>query len=488
MTDYELEQKLKKAVEAHTPDVLDNILARCDDAKSFSRDYNQPKPINFKRYFSIAAAVAVVIGGIAFGRSMLMPNVNPAEVASVVSFDVNPSVEMQLDAEQNVIDLVPRNDDAEKIVENIDIDNAELDIAVDALLFSMIQQGYIDDSSNSILITVEDADKARAVELQEKVTTEVNSVLTASSVEASILSQHISEEVPEVSQIKENYDISTGKAALVNQITSSNPALSTEILANLSVNELNLLASNPVNTPSEVVTTGTPSQGDYIGTDAAITTALASAGISQSDVIGNISVDFDLENGILVYEVEFKTAEFEYEFDIDASNKTVVNFSTEAIQSSDDDDDNDDTNDTDDDNDDNDDDIIIVNPTPNVPVDVVTPTTPYVDYDDEDDDGDDDDDDNEANDVDDDNDDNDDDADDSVDDNSDDIVDDDNDDIDDIQDDIDDNDDIQDDSDDSNDDDADDSNDDSDDDADDSDSNDDDDDNDDDSSDDDDDK
>ena len=30
MTDRDIEMKLKKAVEVHTPDVLDNILRKCD--------------------------------------------------------------------------------------------------------------------------------------------------------------------------------------------------------------------------------------------------------------------------------------------------------------------------------------------------------------------------------------------------------------------------------------------------------------------------
>ncbi len=386
MTDRELEQKIKKAVEAHTPDVLDNILARCDEAKRLSQEIKQPRVINFKRYIALAASFAVVIGGIVFGRSMLMPPTEtPAEIASVVAFDVNPSVEIRLDASEKVVELFANNADAEKIVENVDVNGAELNIAVDAIVYSMISHGYIDDISNSILISIEDEDPTRGAELQAKVAKEVNSVLTSSSINASVLSQYIDEDFDEITT---EYQISTGKATLVDEIATKNPELEIEYLTQLSINELNLLSTNPKNTPTDVTASGTPSDGKFIGVEMAIAAALANAGVTENDIIGGIEVEYDMENGVMVYEIEFETKEFDYDYDINAQTSTVENVQTEQNQVEVDDDDDDEDEDIDDELEADDDDDNYVRPTQTTSPNVNPTTNPTFNDDDDDDDDD----------------------------------------------------------------------------------------------------
>ncbi len=375
---------------------------------------------NIKKYVSIAAAAAVVVGGVAFGASQFAPEAQP-EIASIVSFDVNPSIELRLGADSKVIEVVAQNADAEAIIKGMDLKGADMNTAANALIGSLLQNGYIDEVANSILISVEDTDEARGKELQEKLSTEINTILQASAVNASILAQFIDDEITEVDEIANFYNMSTGKATLINEIMTANPTLEIEDLVELSVNELNLVASNPKNTPENVTSTGTPSASEFISEEDAIAAALAAAGITTTDLIGEIEVEFDMENGVIVYEVEFDTATGELDFNINAENAEVV------IEL---DDDNDDM---DDDNDDDNDDAIA-----STPSDI--PAENDDDNDDLDDDNDDldddfddiDDNDNDMDDLDDDFDD--------IDDNDDDMddLDDDFDDIDDIDDDMDD--------------------------------------------------
>jgi uncharacterized membrane protein YkoI len=56
----------------------------------------------------------------------------------------------------------------------------------------------------------------------------------------------------------------------------------------------------------------------YIGKDAAINIALAHAGLERSKV-RDLKCELDRENGIMVYEVEFESGQFDYEYDIDAA-------------------------------------------------------------------------------------------------------------------------------------------------------------------------
>ena len=70
-------------------------------------------------------------------------------------------------------------------------------------------------------------------------------------------------------------------------------------------------------------TVGYPPNDGYIGRQAAIRSALAHAKFNESDV-RRLKCELDREDGVMVYEVEFKKDGFEYDYDIDAKTGTVV--------------------------------------------------------------------------------------------------------------------------------------------------------------------
>ena len=61
----------------------------------------------------------------------------------------------------------------------------------------------------------------------------------------------------------------------------------------------------------------------YIGKEAAISAALAHAGLERSKV-RDLQCELDRENGIMVYEVEFESGLYDYEYDIDAATGKVL--------------------------------------------------------------------------------------------------------------------------------------------------------------------
>jgi uncharacterized membrane protein YkoI len=73
---------------------------------------------------------------------------------------------------------------------------------------------------------------------------------------------------------------------------------------------------------------GYPPNDGYIGEQAAIRVALAHAKFNEADV-QHIKCELDRENGLMVYEVEFKRGGFEYDYDIDARTGTVVKYKKE---------------------------------------------------------------------------------------------------------------------------------------------------------------
>lgn len=90
--------------------------------------------------------------------------------------------------------------------------------------------------------------------------------------------------------------------------------------------------SNPTPSPSSTKNTAseqfssTPdsSQNAKISKDDAKRIALENAAVSESDIF-DYEIELDYERGILSYEISFETKDFEYDYDINAKDGTIIN-------------------------------------------------------------------------------------------------------------------------------------------------------------------
>lgn len=80
----------------------------------------------------------------------------------MVSLDVNPSIQLQVNSKERVLSADALNDDAQVILEGMDLKGTQLNVAVNAIVGSLLQHGYLDKISSAILISVEDQDLQRA--------------------------------------------------------------------------------------------------------------------------------------------------------------------------------------------------------------------------------------------------------------------------------------------------------------------------------------
>ena len=85
--------------------------------------------------------VAVLGGGVSFYQNH--------RVDSVIGIDVNPSIELSVNRNEKVLQANPLNEDAETILDDMNLKNVDLDIAVNALIGSMVRNGYLSELDNS---------------------------------------------------------------------------------------------------------------------------------------------------------------------------------------------------------------------------------------------------------------------------------------------------------------------------------------------------
>ena len=324
MDERELEQRLRTAVEHAAPDPLDRILAACGPQAGTVLPFEAPKKKRRWAPLAVAAALVVMCCG-AFGISSWR---GANAVDSVVMLDVNPSLSMTVSSKERVLSVTPFNQDAEVILGDMDLTGTDLDVAVNALIGSMLQNGYLSDIQNAILVSVENQDAAKSAQLQQHLTDTINSVFQGGSLEGAVLSQTVTESA-DLNALAQQYGISVGKASLIQEVIAQDSTLTFASLAPLSVNEIALIAESRHLTTQAVTQTGTASTKAYITAEEAKNAALAHAGIAESSV-AQLEIEFDSEDGLMVYEVEFYAGGTEYDYDINARTGEVVNFSREG--------------------------------------------------------------------------------------------------------------------------------------------------------------
>ena len=316
MTNEKIEQRLAAALEKTAPDDVSGVLSRCEERKGTEKPMTVQKTTKRRWTTLVAAGLALMLLG---GGGLFYQQANA--VASVVSLDVNPSIELRVNRDEKVLSCTPLNEDAQEILEDMgggaDLKGAKLDVAVNAIVGSLVRKGYLSEISSAIMISVEDNDTARAEKLQRELTSTVDGVLQTSEAKASVLTQTLTQDAGLAQQAREN-SISTGKAALVNRVLALNPALKFDALAKLSVEELKDLAE-----------AGAPAMP--IGTDKAMDIAAAAFGKASTAKMAYSEVDPELDESPAHYEVEIRsqTGE-EFEYKVDAYTGAILESKREA--------------------------------------------------------------------------------------------------------------------------------------------------------------
>ena len=316
MTNEKMEQRLASAVEKTAPDDVGGVLSRCETRKGTVINMPIMKTAKRKWTILVAACLAVVLLA---GGGVLYQQANA--VASVVSLDVNPSLELKVNSSEKVLVCTPLNDDAKAILadmgEGADLKGAKLDVAVNAIVGSLVRNGYLSSISSAIMISVEDKNADRAQKLQQELASAVDVALQTGESKASVLTQTVQQNAELDQQAREN-NISTGKAALVNRVLALNSALKFEELAAFSVGEL-----------KDLIEAGAPAMP--IGKDKALDIAVKAFGSTTSAQISYSEVDAELDETPAHYEVEIITQSGEeFEYKIDAYTGVILETKREA--------------------------------------------------------------------------------------------------------------------------------------------------------------
>ena len=345
----EIEKKLDTAVSGMIPEdmfkrISENIVSV--DAESMEKGMKKKFNIFSKRFVGVAAAACVLFAvgvvGVPYYGNNYVPD-------SHVDIDVNPGVEIVTNKKNKVLEVQSTNQDGASVIDGMDLKNTELKVAVNALIGSMVQKGYIQNDNTGILVTVRNDNEDRANKIKAEVLNDINTALLTNSVQAIVMNQIIKSPVVAKKFATEN-NISIGKAVFILNLTAKDSSLDAKELAKMKVSEIAKLAvqkgidirdivdydsddsiwENIVEAIEDTDEDAREKQPQAapsgISADRAKQIALSDAGVSGASFT---TVELDTDDGVRVYEIEFKVGNVEYDYDIDASSGAIISSSSE---------------------------------------------------------------------------------------------------------------------------------------------------------------
>ena len=339
MKNKDVEHIISNAFDQANPDLFNKIMEKCPNMETQNIRFSFWKKIAnlfSSRKFAYSFSSFVLILAVSF---VWLNQETPItqKVFSAIAIDVNPSLVLELDEDDKVMNVVKNNADAVIIIGNMDLIDVDYNVAVNAIIGSMVTNGYLDEFTNSVLLSIKSDDLVHEELLMSEVTQTVYNYLKGSAINGSVITQELSEDEA-IILLAGRLDISEAKAELIYEITLVDPRVTLENLAKLSINDLNLFLESKNYTIDKVDKIGKASELEYMTKSVAYQLALSDINLSSIDVI-DYEIDFEQEDGTIVYEVKIETDTMKYKLLVDSIDGTILLKEEKSIESDDEDED-----------------------------------------------------------------------------------------------------------------------------------------------------
>ena len=229
----QIEQSLRAAVDTLTPNVLELLeLSGTAQEKAVVPDSRDQLARLKRRMWTAALVPAACLCLLVTGGGVFHYHWQNLQVESVIGIDVNPSVELSINRKERVLDVKALNADAGSILEDMDLKGVDLNVAVNAVVGSMVTHGYLDEVDNAILVTVSNDSVSKARQLRASVVEDIATTLKENQVDAVVYDQQVIAD-EEMSALAEQYGISYGKAYFLKELIDQNEGLGPEDMEEL---------------------------------------------------------------------------------------------------------------------------------------------------------------------------------------------------------------------------------------------------------------
>ena len=148
------------------------------------------------------------------------------KIISVITLDINPSIKISLNEEEEVINFEALNDDAKEIL--VDYQNKKLSTVMEEFVSKLKEKGYTKDKLYIIVGVTGKFDKERA-------TTLISEDLTKNGVNYELI---VPKQTKDAKELAEKYNITESKASYISKIITEHPEVKIEDLKDMNVNNI----------------------------------------------------------------------------------------------------------------------------------------------------------------------------------------------------------------------------------------------------------
>lgn len=271
LSEEEILASLRRQIEVETPDILDQLMKQIRPAETGKQNgafkeigeidrqnlthggaethesegqraivLKQSDRGGRKRRRGMFAALAGIAAMLAVCFGVFF---HAGQTASIIQIDVNPSVEMSVDRKDRVVEAHALNADGERVLEGMKLKKVDANVAVNAIIGSMVKQGYFSTSQSAVLVTVINKDPQKSQALGQKIVSDINQTFTSQNRQVRIYNQGLVSGENVKKQAKQ-YGISQGKMAFIDKLIQQDGSLSREQLSQMSITQLERVIVN----------------------------------------------------------------------------------------------------------------------------------------------------------------------------------------------------------------------------------------------------
>ena len=240
----DIKSQLRIEGQNFVPDNKEQIMRRLSiaPATTFKRK-SMHSSFKFSLVFTVLL-VAIIGISLVFSKPATVEATN-----SIVTIDINPSIEIELDKDDNIIDVRALNVDGALVLETLP-SNIWNELTYQVILNDIIEAstnlGYIDriNQNGNINISATNKNQEKELNVSSKFKTEINNVIQKHSLKITVKDNGDDDDIEEIKKIARDNNISVGKMKQINKALEANPSLTLASALKLTPKQLNDIIQN----------------------------------------------------------------------------------------------------------------------------------------------------------------------------------------------------------------------------------------------------
>jgi hypothetical protein len=176
---------------------------------------------------------------------------------SIIALDANQSVEIVTNKHKQILSVKAFDQDVQQLLDEENLNQSNLEDSVGVIITTMIKNGYLDENSSVVMVTVENQSTAKADNLATSLNQVIKDSATAENIAATVVRQSVTPDSQAVTEA-EQYNVSTGKLNVMKELIVADSSLTLESLASMSLTDLLAVSKEKSVDLTKVITVDAP--------------------------------------------------------------------------------------------------------------------------------------------------------------------------------------------------------------------------------------